>query len=368
MLAALAAGLKRWGGGNVFWPEVVSIAPLGEVAAMLQAAEVPVWSLEAAGNKDGRVVGRFVRHLQQAPRENVRIIFSILIHANMLAATARSVLEKEGAPGKRLWVQSIHTVQEKPRWHWWVQGMIGQAADAIVVPSHAVLRKLKRHGAVPRGSMVIPNGIDVQKFASATAIPPEDQPWPRDAFIIGYLGRFDPVKRIDLLIEAVAQLVARGDRFSRLHAALVGYGPQEEELRELAILRHVADRIHFPVSDGPGLGGTREPERWMKTFDLFCSPSPAEGFGLTLLEARAAGLPVIACGTEAVQEALGADDSGVIWMPEECGAHALAQMLEGAITATRRCAAPADVLAGWSVEKMVERYAGWLEEVAAAGL
>jgi len=101
----------------------------------------------------------------------------------------------------------------------------------------------------------------------------------------------------------------------------------------------------------------------MKTFDVFCSTSPAEGFGLTLIEARAAGVPVIACRTEAVREALGEDDEGVIWMQDQCGVAELAGLIERSMEGAGRKAMkppPPEVLAGWSVEKMVDRYARWL--------
>jgi glycosyltransferase involved in cell wall biosynthesis len=369
MLAALAAGLNRWGGGGVFLPEVVSIAPSGEVAEGIRAAGVPVVSLDAAGNKDGRVVSRFVRHLRQAgagtPRGG-RIVFSILVHANILAALARTILDRDGGRKGMGWVQSIHTVQEKPRWHWVVQGLIGRQADAIVAPSRAVLRKLERYGPIPGGGVAIPNGIEVEKFARAERMPAENLPWPADAFVVGFLGRFDPVKRIDLLLEAVAAIVRRdGVPGGRLHVALVGYGVLEEDLRARAGALGIGERVHFPVSDGLGLGpvqGTREPERWMKTFDVFCSPSPAEGFGLTLLEARAAGVPVIACGTDAVREALAGDD-GVVWIDPACGAGEVARAIERVMAGEGGGAVPAEVLAGWGEERMVERYVGFLRDL-----
>ncbi len=65
-------------------------------------------------------------------------------------------------------------------------------------------------------------------------------------------------------------------------------------------------RVHF-------VGATKAPERWMKSFDVFCSPSAAEGFGLTLVEARAVGLPVVACAAAGVVESL--DEA--IWIPAE---------------------------------------------------
>ena len=74
------------------------------------------------------------------------------------------------------------------------------------------------------------------------------------------------------------------------HLALVGYGPQEKELRGLSTSLHLAPFVHF-------VGPTTTPERWYKSFTCHCLPSEVEGFGLTLLESLAAGTPVVALDT-----------------------------------------------------------------------
>ena len=205
-----------------------------------------------------------------------------------------------------MWVQSIHTLQERPRWHWYVQGVLSARADAIVAPSAAVIRKMEGYGPVPCPT-VIPNGIDVARFEGAEALAVSDRPWPMGAWVVGYVGRFDPVKRLPLLIRGARELMRRDSELQRrLHLALVGYGPMEGELRRVVGELGLEGRVHFP-------GATKAPERWMKSFDVFCSPSAAEGFGLTLVEARAAGLPVVACAAAGVVESL--DEA--IWIPAE---------------------------------------------------
>ena len=143
---------------------------------------------------------------------------------------------------------------------------------------------------------VIPNGINVPRFHDAAPI--ENPPWPKGSTVVGYIGRFDPVKRLDLLIHALEFLP------TNFHLALVGWGtPQQEQyLRHLAaqlpqtpdqlsILNSqfsIGSRLHF-------LGPTTEPERWYKSFNIYCSLSASEGFGLTLAEAACAGIPIVTC-------------------------------------------------------------------------
>ena len=361
VLAAVVRGLVRRGVGV----EVVSLSGKGEVGEMLEREGVSVVGLEADGARDWRVVGKLLRRLRETEPD---IVCSILVHANVVAAMARGVLEK-GDDGRGIrWVQSIHTVQEKPLWHWVVQGMILPRADLFVAPSRAVVEKVLRYGALADGARaeVIPNGIEVRRFFEARAIEAERRPWPAGSFVVGYVGRFDRVKRLDSLIEATAILMRRGT-IPRLQLALVGYGEQEERLRKLAAERGLMGQggergskwgavVHFP-------GKTDEPERWYKAFDLFCSPSAAEGFGLTLVEAAVAGCPLMACETPAVRETL-AGVEGVSWLPEGAAAEEVAR---GIAEAYGRKAAASGERVGpelawferrFSEEKMVDRYAG----------
>jgi len=165
--------------------------------------------------------------------------------------------------------------------------MISPYAEAVVVPAAPILERIGHYGAYERG-VVIPNGIDVKRFAEARGFAAGELPWPAGARVVGYVGRFDQVKNLPLLLRAFARLVAeRGE----CHLALVGYGPEEGALRRLSTSLHIAPLVHF-------VEATEAPERWYKSFTCHCLPSVVEGFGLTLVEAIAAGIPVVAMKTE----------------------------------------------------------------------
>jgi glycosyltransferase involved in cell wall biosynthesis len=125
---------------------------------------------------------------------------------------------------------------------------------------------------------VIPNGVDMARFHRPL-------PWP-EQFRLLYVGRFDPVKGVDLLIEALAELKQRG---RTLPLTLIGFGPEEPRLRELAVQRGVDGQVTFA---GKVLG-----DALMEAYgrcSLFVLPSLSEGQPLTLLEAWAARRPVLA--------------------------------------------------------------------------
>lgn len=101
-----------------------------------------------------------------------------------------------------------------------------------------------------------------------------------DEFLVGTLGRMEHSKGMDVLLEAFERACVPGARL-----ALVGGG------REWKALRARAPRqVVMP-------GFVERPEDWLAAFDCFVSPSRSEPFGLVLLEAMQAGLPVVATAT-----------------------------------------------------------------------
>ncbi|MBI5397711.1 MAG: glycosyltransferase family 4 protein [Verrucomicrobia bacterium] len=125
---------------------------------------------------------------------------------------------------------------------------------------------------------VIANGVDLARFEPA-------KPWP-PKFQMLFVGRFHPDKGLLHLIEAMAILQQRN---LRVPVTLVGGGPQEAELRQLAQQRGLADLVTFAgQATGPMLSDA------YGNCSLFVLPSLAEGQPLTLLEAWAARRPVLA--------------------------------------------------------------------------
>lgn len=121
---------------------------------------------------------------------------------------------------------------------------------------------------------------------------------PAEAWVVGNVGRLHPDKDQATLIEGFARALPDLPAHSRL--AILGAGPLETPLRNLAKTLGVADRVLF-------LGQVPNARRYFKAFDVFALTSDHEPFGMVLLEAMAAGLPLIASDCGGAPEVVGED-------------------------------------------------------------
>ena len=112
---------------------------------------------------------------------------------------------------------------------------------------------------------------------------------PQDAWVVGNVGRLHPDKDQTTLIKGFAKALPELPDGSLL--AIMGSGRLEQQLKQLADDLGVAESVHF-------LSQVPNGRRYFKAFDLFALTSDHEPFGMVLLEAMAAGVPVIAtdCG------------------------------------------------------------------------
>lgn len=120
---------------------------------------------------------------------------------------------------------------------------------------------------------------------------------PQDAWVVGNVGRLHPDKDQTTLIKGFAMALPDLPAGSQL--AIMGSGRLEQQLKNLANELGVADSVKF-------LGQIPHGRRYFKAFDLFALTSDHEPFGMVLLEAMAAGVPVIATDCGGAREVVGA--------------------------------------------------------------
>jgi glycosyltransferase involved in cell wall biosynthesis len=262
---------------------VACLTGWGPVADQLRDCGVGVTAFNAVGPMDARVVFRLIRLIR---RERIDTVFSFLIHANAVAAVA-ALLVRE-----LRFLQSIQTTQPRPRWHWMVQHAIQNAAERIVVPSRSVEEAAIRWARVAAEKiLMIPNAVDMNDWAS---VRPQGT-----GRRIGFIGRLDPIKRVQDLLAAMALLK---DDFT-----LDIFGEGSERGRIEGMIAHLG--LSGRVKLHGAIAGSRKALAGM---DALVLPSEAEGFGLVLIEAMAAGVPVVGTDVPGIRDVIEDGVSGLL--------------------------------------------------------
>ncbi|MGH3836171.1 MAG: glycosyltransferase [Pseudonocardiaceae bacterium] len=157
-------------------------------------------------------------------------------------------------------------------------------SDATIAVSAAVAQRLTKWGVAARKIEIIPNGLDFGRVAFDAGARDRirgEFGLPHNAYVIGVLGRLDPIKRFDLVIRAAAPLL--GDQIRLL---IVGDGQIRPDLEAEAQRQGVADLVTFA-------GERHDVAAMLSSLDLFIASSEQETFGLSVLEALANGIPAL---------------------------------------------------------------------------
>ena len=267
--------------------EVASLGQLGPVGHQLRQAGVQVHALGGRGLRNAFAVLTQLIDLVRFGRFDT--VFSFLVHANTMAAAASLFFSS----GSVRWLQSIQTTQPSPHWHWKLQRRAHKRAERIAVPSPSVSHVAHQLAAIPlQKFVVIPNAINADDFKI-------ERDHGSSAFRVGFVGRLDPIKRIPDLLHATKLL---GDG---VHLQVFGAGRERDSI--------VAEIRRMGINDRVTLhGSVPRPQEALKQIDLLVLPSSAEGFGLVLIEAMAAGIPVVGTNAPGIRDVVKNNETGLL--------------------------------------------------------
>ena len=216
--------------------------------------------------------------------------------------------------------------------------------------------------AAPGQCVMVPNGVDLDeqdRVVAAAPIPRERLGLAPDAVVLGTVARFDPVKRLDVLVDALRALARPG-----VALLLVGGGPEAGRLRRQVAAARLDGRVAFA-------GWLDDPARVYPALDLYVAASAKEGLPLALLEAMGAGLAVVATDVPGHRDVVRDGETGLLVPAGDAGAlaAAIATLLDDPARRRRLGqAGRARVREAFGVRAMVERTAAIYRAATASGL
>ena len=317
----------------------------GAWAAELEAMHVPVISLSRVPGFQPGLAVRLARVIKERAIDVVHchhyspyvygLLASILAPSARLVFTEHGKLSDAGPSTKRRLVNPFLSR----------------------MPGHlcAVSADLKQHmvaeGFPARRLSVLYNGIDpgerpsaLQRHEARVALGIAD-----DAFAVGTVGRLDPVKNLQLLLQAHALVAAR---YPEARTVIVGDGAERAALEQKAADLGVSGSVIFT-------GYRQDVRRLMPAFDVYVNCSSYEGVSLTILEAMASTLPVIATPVGGNPEVVVDQETGLL-VPAR--ARSLADAITALALSPRRRRDMGDagrwrVIRHFSIARMVDQYA-----------
>lgn len=292
-LVQLATRLDR----SRWQPAVFCLSPPGELITTLEAAGIPVTCFGARRATDVGVVFRLARALRKF---QPTILQTFLHHANIAGRFAG------GWAGVPHIVSGIRVAERRSGFRLWLDRITNGFVEFNVCVSQGVVEFSTRVGGLkPDKLVVIPNGVDAGLFSNAAPADLTAHGIPAGSRVLITVGRLDQQKGLHYLLEAMPKVLSRDNS---VHLLIVGEGAQRCVLEREIIDRQLTGRVHL-------LGWRNEVPALLKASELFVLSSLWEGMPNVVLEAIAAGLPVVATHVEGISELVRENETGLLVPP-----------------------------------------------------
>ena len=185
----------------------------------------------------------------------------------------------------------------------WIDKQTNRFSSHVCAVSASTRDFLVKHEHLaPARISLVYNGVDLRRF-----IPPESKPR-LERFVVLGVGRLHPQKNFTLFLDIAAELTRRE---IPVEFRLAGTGPEEQTLRSHARVLGISDKVHF-------LGHVTDTQSLYGGADALLMTSKYEGTPLTVLEAMAMRLPIVAPRLDGIGEILKNEEDALLIEPPDC--------------------------------------------------
>ena len=256
----------------------------------------------AIGGNDLRNIGE-VRNLIK--RYNPDIVYAHSSKAGVIARIADIGLKNHCVYNPHGWAFNMRCSVKKRTLYTTIEKIAAPFCDKIICISDAEKqsafdKKICRDDKL----QVIFNGVDIEAYENGVrnTVTRKDLNIPKDAFVIGMVGRISPQKAPDVFVKMAKQVKAA---VPNSHFIIVGNGNQEAEIRKYAEENGFLDSLHIT-------GWVDNPMSYVELFDVACLLSRWEGVGLALPEYMMAGKPIVASRVDAIPNIIRDGKNGLL--------------------------------------------------------
>ena len=289
----LALALRREGHAVT-----VACSVSGSLAEPLEASRVPVRP----------IVGRIVKRRVSLPyawglRKLLRSERFDLVHAHVYSSAAASALATAGTGTPLVVTEHTEALWQGRNGRLFSRLMYRGVARVIAVSGAIRSRLIERDGVPPARITVVPNSVPPSRGSHGDTLPiPSDL---GQGPMVGMVARLQPEKGVTNFLKAAAHVAKE---FPQARFVVVGDGPLREELFRLAEDLRVHERVLF-------LGFRPDAQALIKMMDVVAVPSVSEGTPLVVLEAMAAGVPVVASSVGGIPDQIRPGHEGILVPP-----------------------------------------------------
>jgi glycosyltransferase involved in cell wall biosynthesis len=265
------------------------------------------------------------------------------------------------------WMARVPIIIHTPHGHVFY-GHFGRSLSKIFLQMERLLGRITHHQigltpeecndylslrvSKPRNTTVIHSGVDLHRFSKGEKQRPRKRKElgiPADSLVIGYVGWLIPIKGVTYLVSALAKVA---EKYPESLLVLVGKGDdkgdEEIKLKEQVERAGLADKVRF-------LGWRSDVDEIMGCFDIFVLPSLNEGMGRVLVEAMAAGLPIVASSVGGIPDLVKDGKNGLLVPPADASSleKAICALLKDKVQRKRMGEAGKKMCRPYSAEAMV---------------
>jgi L-malate glycosyltransferase len=294
--------------------KVVCFRDEGPLRARYEAAGISVLTLRLRHLYDARAVRLGLQLRRFLRTERIDIVHSHDMYSNPFVTPWARAARTPVVIASRRWWQTLPSTKLRV-----ANSLAFRMAHCVLANSPTVAESVRTVERIPRQRVsVIPNFVDDAAFEAPTPneVRTLRREWqlPNDAVVVGCVARLVPVKNHTQLLDAVAQLCAQD---IAVHAVIVGDGPTRSLLEAKARALRIEHLVHFA-------GERLDAINFHQLFDISVLCSLSEGFPNSIVEAMAAGRPVVATAVGGNADAVRDGETGYLVPVGNAGALAVA--------------------------------------------